>query len=167
MCAIWGYYSINFFPIWTKICLRTALEVPSNIVHHVRPAPGISKKVMDHQIWKRQKLRNNGHFERNFGQHKILQSKNATGKSSYNLSRRLCAKFEPNRMASFWDRLRSGQILWEVNRTTATRGPYPSGKDFAEKKISGHLAATALGSMFWCTSSKGMPRHAHGRGALV
>ena len=77
---------------------------------------------------------------------KYFNRKTPLGKSSYNLSRRLCAKFEPNRMASFWDRLRSGQILWEVNRTTATRGPYPSGKDLCGKKIPGHLAATALNS---------------------
>ena len=67
---------------------------------------------------------------------KYFNRKTPLGKSSYNLSRRLCAKFEPNRMASFWDRLRSGQILWEVNRTTATRGPYPSGKDLCGKKNS-------------------------------
>ena len=30
-----------------------------------------------------------------------------------------------------------------------------------------HLAATALRSISWYTSSKGMPRHAHGRGALI
>ena len=65
---------------------------------------------------------------------KYFNRKTPLGKSSYNLSRRLCAKFEPNRMASFRDRLRSGQILWEVNRTTATRGPYPSGKDLCGQK---------------------------------
>ena len=30
-----GYYSVNFYPIWTKICLRTVHEVPNvqTIVH--------------------------------------------------------------------------------------------------------------------------------------
>ena len=43
-------------------------------------------------------------------------------------------------------------------------GPYPRLKDKSPSKRRGHLAATA----FVCyTSSKGMPRHAHGRWALM
>ena len=50
----------------------------------------------------------------------------------------------------------------------AIRGPSPNGKDFAEKKISGHLADKfAPCGAIWHTSSKGMPRHAHGRWALT
>ena len=94
---------------------------------------------------------------------KYFNRKTPLGKSSYNLSRRLCAKFEPNRMASFWDRLRSGQILWEVNRTTATRGPYPSGKDLCGKKNSrppscyrAHLAYVVEGHASACPRTVGV-----------
>ena len=56
---------------------------------------------------------------------KYFNRKMPLGKSSYNLSRRLYAKFEPNRMASFRDRLRSGQILWEVAKIYAEKNFRP------------------------------------------
>ena len=49
-------------------------------------------------------------------------------------------------------------------------GPYPRLKDKSPSKRRGHLAATAGGCRYigvWYTSSKGMPRHAHRRWALM
>ena len=49
-------------------------------------------------------------------------------------------------------------------------GPYPRLRAKSPSKRRGHLAATAIGCRYKgnChTSSKGMPRHAHGRWALM
>ena len=62
-CQNFGYYSVNFNPIWTKICLRTPYEVPSNINLHVRPAPG---------TWERDMCSQKKFFEKtSFFDHKI------------------------------------------------------------------------------------------------
>ena len=55
-------------------------------------------------------------------------------------------------------------VIW----VTATRGPSPSWQRIEQKKNSRPPSdndCVALG--IWHTSSKGMPRHAHGRWALM
>ena len=43
------YFSVNFHPIRTKFCPRTAPTMLSNVVVHVRTAPGTLEKVIGPQ----------------------------------------------------------------------------------------------------------------------
>ena len=57
----------------------------------------------------------------------------------------------------------SRYVFW----VTATRGPYPSGKDLSGKKNSRPPSSYRANAYIRYTSSKGMPRHAYGRWALM
>ena len=122
MCQISGYYSTNFHPISTKICPHTPLALLSNFAVHVRPAPGTSEKGSV-KVEKDKSYATMDTSNAILVNIKYFNRKTPLGRSSYNLSRRLCAKFEPNRMASFRDCLRSGHILWEVAKIYAEKFP--------------------------------------------
>ena len=158
------YYSVNFYPIWTKICPRNPLHMPS--IFHVRytvpPMPlerDIAKFIKNGSIfylifrvylvsqWNLGKMTSyTFHMLANWGPH---------------------ANFQEFLTAHLRDRLLRYLFLYHSKGTKSAQDPTrasmvkvrqktrPPRKNWAPCGANGH------------TSSKGMPRHAHGRWALM
>ena len=102
------------------------------------------------------------------GNKKNFPGKTPVGISSYICLRNPYAKFEPNRMDSLGDRLFwHPQIQVQKTQTRArSRGPTQPRNLLYRIEIPAPSGYRAPG-ISWYTSSKGMPRHAHGRWALM
>ena len=105
----------------------------------------------------------------------LRNKKNFPGKTPVGISSYIClrnpyAKFEQNRMDSLGDRLFwHPQIQVQKTQTRArSRGPtQPRNLLYRIEIPAPSRGARASLEGIWHTSSKGMPRHAHGRWALV
>ena len=122
---------------------------------------------IDRQRKKSQKFRRKIAFLTNI---LIFPSKTPVGICSYNVHWEPHAKFQPNRMDSSRDR--SQRVLipkLENHKHLSAPGTLPNSAHLPQtNRKSRHLAGECASFKgIWHTSSKGMPRHAHGRWALV
>ena len=99
---------------------------------------------------------------------KCLAGKTSVGNHLHRAEGGTCAKFQPNRMASLRDPGIQGAYLGVGKPKTQerARGPTHTRRIPYRMEIPAPSGYRAPG-ISWYTSSKGMPRHAHGRGALM
>ena len=100
---------------------------------------------------------------------KCLAGKTSVGICSYNVPRGLCAKFQPNRMDSLGDPGIQGAYLGVGKPKTQerARGPTHTRRIPYRMEIPAPSDNDSVALGIWHTSSKGMPRHAYGRRALI
>ena len=99
---------------------------------------------------------------------KCLAGKTSVGNHLHRAEGGTCAKFQPNRMDSLGDPGIQGAYLGVGKPKTQerARGPTHTRRIPYRMEIPAPSCYRAR-RIFWCGSSKGMPRHAHGRGALI
>ena len=158
------YYSVNFYPIWTKICPRNPLHMPS--IFHVRytvpPMPlerDIAKFIKNGSIfylifrvylvsqWNLGKMTSyTFHMLANWGPH---------------------ANFQEFLTAHLRDRLLRYLFLYHSKGTKSAQDPTRASMVKVRQKTRPPSDNDCVALGIWHTSSKGMPRHAHGRWALM
>ena len=102
----------------------------------------------------------------------LRNKKNFPGKTPVGISSYIClrnpyAKFEQNRMDSLGDRLFWHPQIQVQKTQTRARSRGPTQPRNLLYRIEIPAPRLTRSNIFWYTSSKGMPRHAHGRGALI
>ena len=100
---------------------------------------------------------------------KCLAGKTSVGNHLHRAEGGTCAKFQPNRTASFRDpKIFDGYVKVKKSEIPGARqGPSPHAQHPPLCKKPPAPSGYRAPGISWYTSSKGMPRHAHGQWALM